>query len=134
MDKQLRELTRNMSYRPAASDSAIASLQQLLNFELPSQYVDFTRAANGADGQVGSHYLVLLPVEEIGTHNDELNVSELAPGLVIFADNGSGEAYAFDTASKDYPIVNVPYVGMSREDARFVAPTLVEFLAALSRE
>jgi hypothetical protein len=105
-----------------------------MRLTFPSQYVDFMRATNGAEGLVGSHYLALLPVEERGIHNEELNVGELAPGLIIFADNGAGTAYAFDTGLEGYPIVSVPYVGLSREEARLVAPTFVGFLVALSKD
>ncbi len=134
MDDRLRALTKDMAYRPGASEESITALRRTMQTAFPADYVEFMRTTNGAEGLVGSHYLVLLPVEEIATHNEELQVSEFAPGLVLFADNGAGTAYAFDTLSVGLPIVNVPYVGLRREDARQIAPTFTGFLESLGED
>jgi hypothetical protein len=130
----LRELPLDLTFRTGATFQAIDSLRQALQIDLPDDYVEFMRMTNGAEGMVGKQYLALLPIEEIASHNEALNVSTFAPGLVVFANNGADTAYAFDTQSSMPSIVDVPYVGMRRKEARHMAETFANFLMTLSRE
>ena len=64
--------------------------------------------------------------------NGACEAEDRAPGLFIFGSNGGGEAYAFDTRTPEIPIVSVPFVGMERRLARFIAATFERFLDILS--
>lgn len=75
--------------------------------------------------------LILWPVEELHSVNDGYHVNDYAPGLLIFGSNGGGDAYGFDTRSADWPIVEVPFVGMDWSAASAVAPSFDAFIKRL---
>src|SRR5579859_6050411 len=115
-----------------ATEEAISSAEVEINFTLPEEYKIFVRRTNGGDGFLGENYLILWTVEEIPTFNKEYQVNEYAPGLILFASTGGGEAYAFDTRTAISPVVQVPFIGMDLTSAKPVAAGFAEFLAKLA--
>jgi len=114
-----------------ASAAAVADVERQLASELPAEYRDFLLHCNGGEGFVGpSAYLMLWRVEELLPNNTAYEVSEYAPGLLIFGSDGGGEALAFDMDAAGSPVVSVPFVGMDRRLARTVATSFDGFLAA----
>ena len=60
-------------------------------------------------------------------------MAKYAPGLVFFGSNGGGEAFAFDArVGEGMKIRMVPFVGMSLQDAKFIADTFQGFLFRLA--
>jgi hypothetical protein len=76
-------------------------LEKDLGKKLPVNYVSFLMEMNGGEGSIGSSYLILWPAEEIVEINEAYNVSDWAPGVVIFGSDGGGEAYGFDFNSEE---------------------------------
>jgi hypothetical protein len=133
MDDELRLLTSNLSFNDGASGVEIERLQEATGGKLPQDYFDFVREMNGAYGDVGGkRWLIMVPVEEVLDHNRALETDSFAPGLIVFADDGGLEAYAFDTLEAGTPIVNVPYIGMRREEIFEIGRTFREFLQWLA--
>ncbi len=125
---ELRECTRN----DPASQSAISTLEQAIGIRLPVEYRELLQLSNGLEGFVSdTHYLVLWPIEQVAELNDGYRVSEFAPGLLLFGSNGGDTGYGFDTRTEELPIVEVPFVGMSLEQAKQLGTTFAAFLAHL---
>ncbi len=64
---------------------------------------------------------------DLGVFNDQYEVPRYAPGFFGFGSDGGGEMLAFDSAGKVYAI---PFIGMSAEDATFVADSWRDFQAS----
>lgn len=131
MNEILIQLISEMNCNSGAPESVLKKLQLDLGISLPFEYVDFLVDCNGAEGDIGSSYLVLWPVEEIILLNEEFGVHEFAPGLLLFGSDGGGEGYAFDTRLNPMPVVEVPFVGMDHKYARMCGQTFTEFLEFL---
>ncbi|OSA97880.1 UNVERIFIED_ORG: hypothetical protein B2H98_06495 [Clostridium botulinum] len=110
----------------------IDKLQELLDCELPKDYINFMLSSNGGEGWIGQNsYLMLWRLEDILELNIKYNTFELIPGLLIFGSNGGIDAYAFDTRLKAIPIVNVPFIGMNLNEVNYIGDTFEEFLENL---
>jgi len=126
-------LLTKFNARGPAREELIREFEDKAGFELPGDYKQFLRRADGGEGFVGHAYLILWPVEQLQELNDAYQVEEYASGLLLFGSDGGGEAYAFDTRAAGKPIVSVPFVGMERQLARAMGADFREFLERLSR-
>lgn len=118
--------------RGGAPESTLAEAEAKLRWALPNDYRAFLRKANGGEGFVGENYLILWAGEELAQFNKEYQVQDYAPGLTLFASDGGGEGFAFDTRSTPPPVVQVPFIGMELDYARPVAANFDQFLAKLA--
>ena len=116
---------------PPASYDAVARCQSKLRFLLPADYVQFLEQMNGGEGFVGKNYLRAWPVEDLIQFNKDYLVDEAAPELFLFGSSGGGDAFAFDTRSSPPPIVAVPFIIISLEDAIVIASNFNLFLQHL---
>ena len=117
---------------PPAEPVSIAECQSHLAFPLPDDYMRFLRLMNGGEGFIGNdHYLMLWRVEDLIRLNSEYHLAEACTELFLFGSNGGSEAFAFDTYSTLPPVVAIPYIGLSFEDAILIAPTFELFLRRL---
>jgi hypothetical protein len=128
MDKLLSNLNQNAP-SPVA---VIEGVERQLGVKLPVEYAEFLRKTDGGEGFIGkSAYVILWPVGEIVSMNQAYEVQKYAPGLLIFGSDGGGEAFGFDTRSPGWPVVQVPFVGMTWDLARPMVETFDEFLERL---
>jgi SMI1 / KNR4 family (SUKH-1) len=125
-------LFSKLALNPGASAAVLEAAQRALQHTLPSDYANFLRASNGGEGFVGDNYLALWKAEELKQLNDEYQVPEYAPGLLLFGSDGGGEAYAFDTRQAPWTVVQMPFVGMDLRYARPVGSGFTEFLRGLA--
>lgn len=122
-------LTSGLDLNGPATEEGIVVCQESLSRELPADYVAFLRIGNGGDGFVGENaYVILWKCDELAELNKAYEVEQYAPGLLLFGSDGGGEAFGFDTRDADWPIVQVPFVGMDWGDAKQCGGSLVEFL------
>lgn len=106
-----------------------------LNIELPQDYIDFLRASNGGDGFLGQNYVMLWRVEELKPLNDSYEVAQFAPNLLLFGSDGGGEAYAFNTRMRPWPVVKVPFIGMGDvQSAILLGRSFAEFLNNMAND
>lgn len=129
--EDLAQLFSDFTGGPPASPDVIALLEQSLRVRLPPDFRDFLGMHDGAAGFVGDNYVILWSAGEVARYHGSYQVNEYAPGLVLFGSNGGGEAYAFDRRTEANAVVMVPFVGMSLEYAKPVAPTFLSFLDRL---
>lgn len=102
-------LATDMTLRPPAPADALTRAMNTFSGRLPSEYVDFLRQHNGAEGAVGE----LVRVEELSLADDEYPELDHLAGLVVFGSNGGLEVFAFDP---DGQVLVIPWIG-GREDA-----------------
>ena len=139
MDVQLEALLPDVTMRPAYPpqdvDQLFADFVAEVGHIPHADYLALLRRHAGCDGPVGKQgYLTLWPLEEVITANEEACTAEFAPGLLLFAGDGGGEAYAFDRQTPGWPIVAVPLVGLSRKEMKPVAATFTDFIRKLAND
>ena len=127
----MRRFLDRLNRRPGATDAAISEIEKQLGAKLPVGYVEFLKLTNGGEGFIGREYMILWGVEELVPMNQSYEVQKYVPGLLIFGSNGGGEAYGFDTRTPQWPIVQVPFVGMEWRYARSMDESFGAFLGRL---
>ncbi|MCU1068132.1 SMI1/KNR4 family protein [Stenotrophomonas maltophilia] len=114
-----------------AGISDIDGLPAHVRVALPESYFEFLRTHDGGEGFIGDNYIVFWKAEELVDFNREYETETYAPGIFLFASNGGGEGYGFDTLDAAMPIVQIPFVGMDRQHAIPVATDLPDLFARL---
>lgn len=132
MKDEIRQLFFDFALEPEASDESLQHLKEIKSFELPDDYLSCLVEANGGEGFIGEEYLILWKIEELEQFNREYEVETYAPGLFLFGSNGGGEGFGFDTRSKPYKIVQVPFIGMDLKYAKHVADNFLDLLKRMS--
>jgi hypothetical protein len=118
-------------FDPPAEAAVVDGLSASLGVTLPKDYTDFLREHNGGEGFIGDSYIIFFKAEELVDFNREYEVEKYAPGILLFASNGGGEAYGFDTYDVDMPIVRIPFIFMERQSAETIARDLADLFATL---
>ena len=126
------KLLKEFAAKDGAKEGVIAGVEAALQWQLPMDYKEFLEKANGGEGFIGKNYLILWATEELTQFNNEYEVKDYAPGLVLFGSDGGGEGYAFDTRTTPAPIVQVPFIGMDLMYARPMAVSFGEFITKLA--
>jgi hypothetical protein len=132
MAGDMDRLLANLNQSVPATAAAVEDCERQLSVKLPCEYVEFLKRTNGGEGFIGkSAYVILWALGELASMNQAYEVQKYAPGLLIFGSDGGGEAFGFDTRSPEWPVVQVPYVGMTWDLARPMGATFDEFLERL---
>lgn len=129
----LLRFVEKLNRRPPATGEAIAAFESAIGKQLPGDYVEFLRATDGGEGFIGRAYVILWGINELASMNQGYEVGSYAPGLLICGSDGGGEAYGFDTRVPNWPIVEVPFVGMEWSLARPLASSVAGFFEHLLR-
>ncbi|MER8753633.1 SMI1/KNR4 family protein [Mesorhizobium sp. M1050] len=114
-----------------AEPAVVDGLSARLGVALPKDYTDFLKKHNGGEGFVHDSYIIFFKAEELANFNREYQVEKYAPGILLFASNGGGEAYGFDTDDVEMPIVRIPFIFMERQSAETIARDLADLFARL---
>jgi hypothetical protein len=119
--------------RPAADENLVAENEARLGLKLPPDYVEFLEFANGGDGFIGDNsYAILWGVDELPQFNLDYEITRWAPGFLAFGSDGGGEAFGFDTREENWPVIQLPFIGMDWKEARPIADSFHGFLQRLS--
>jgi hypothetical protein len=116
---------------PGATDEQIASAEAELGTKLQAGYVEFLKSRNGGEGVIGESYAALWEVSELASKNSSYESQKWAPGILLFGSDGGGEAFGFDTRDSNWPIVQIPFIGMYWEEARPLGSTFSQFVENL---
>jgi len=95
---------------------------------LPADYRIFLLQSNGGEGFIGKHYLILWRAEELFQFNRDYQVDDYAPGFLMFGSDGGGDGFAFDKRTSPFRVMEVPFIGMSVNDAFFIADSFTRML------
>lgn len=60
-------------------------------------YLSFMKRHNGGEGDIGSSWLQLYPLEELESVNYMYEITEFLPGHILIGSNGGGEFYGIDS-------------------------------------
>ncbi|RUT89765.1 MULTISPECIES: SMI1/KNR4 family protein [unclassified Mesorhizobium] len=118
-------------FDPPAEAAVVDGLSSNLGVTLPKDYAKFLKEHNGGEGFIGDSYVIFFKAEELVEFNREYEVEKYAPGILLFASNGGGEAYGFDTHEVEMPIVRIPFIFMERQSAETIARDLADLFATL---
>lgn len=102
-------------------------MEEVSGVLLPEEYLAFMKKHNGGEGDIGGTYLVLFPLEELQTVNDNYATAEVLEGCVIIGGDGGGELYG---VTEDGRYFNVPAI-MDKEDITYLGNTMEEFIRAV---
>lgn len=103
-----------------------------IDFNLPHGFIEFFKEANGADISTDEKYIVLWTLSEMTQLNKEYNVDEYAPDFFIFGSDGGATAFAIEKNTGR--IYEIPFVGMSKEEAVFKSKSFTEFIEDVLKE
>ena len=106
-----QELLRRLSKRPGATMDAIEQAERALGVRLPETYKEFLLRSNGAEGDTGTMYVQLYPVEQLEACNETLRLREYVPGLMAIGSDGDGECLALDYREQEVEpaLVFIPF-------------------------
>ena len=111
---------------------SIGDLEERLEISLPADFKRFHNDYGGGEGSVGGSYLVVWPISDIEELNEVYEVEEYAPDILLFGSNGAGEGIGFDMRFDDYPVVVVPFIGMSLDAVVGVSANFDSFISKLA--
>jgi hypothetical protein len=100
-----------------------------IDFKLPEGFIEFMKDANGADISTDKNYLLLWPLTDMIQLNKEYNVDEYAPNFFLIGSDGGDTAYAIEKATGH--IFEMPFIGMSNEDAVFKCEKFTDLVESL---
>ena len=109
--------------------SGVNEVETFLNsitFKLPQGFIEFYKHSNGATINSEELYTSLWPLTDMIQLNLNYNVKEYAPDFFIFGSDGGDTAFAVEKNTGK--IFEMPLIGMSKEEAVFIANTFDEFL------
>jgi len=116
-------IDKNDPPRPSEVDAFLEDI----DFNLPSGFIEFFSAANGAEIVGADRYIVLWPLTDMIMLNSEYNVSLYAPGFFIFGSDGGDMAFAIKKES-GY-IYEMPFIGMGEEESFLISESFNEFIS-----
>lgn len=127
-------MVQSMNRNEGAGDKEVTSFLSEIDFVPPSDYIEFMKIHNGAEGAIGENsYLQLWRIEELIDANQAYEVERYASGFFIFASNGGGRAYAFNKSGST--IMHFEFIGMLISDAPvFCGQDFTTFLTYLFNE
>jgi len=100
-----------------------------VNFRLPQGFMEFYKETNGAYINGEKKNIVLWPLTDLMQFNTDYKVDIYAPGFFIFGSDGGGMAYAIE---KDTGFIfEMPFIGMSKEEALFISEIFDGFIETL---
>lgn len=124
----MKELLEKVSGNPPIARAALDQFEQRSDLALPDDYKQFLMLMNGGQGWVGKLYVIFYPLEMLLENNKAYHFPGFFPGLFLFADDGGGEAFAFDYRKTGPPVVRIPFVG-ELADSIEVGSSFREFIA-----
>lgn len=132
---ELLAALENSVLHEGASLKAISDIERKIGSRLPKLYVDLMVRSNGVEGFLSEeNYLILWPLEQLAELNEGYGVAQFAPSLWLFGSNGGDAGYAFDTETEGLPVVEVPFIGVSLEEAKPRGGSFADFLKELQGE
>lgn len=110
----------------APSTQAIDFFLEQIDFDLPKGFLEFFKDANGAEISSDEEYIHLWALTDMIQLNKNYSVEDYAPEFFIFGSDGGDTAFAIEKCTSE--IYEMPFIGMSKEDATFRSKTFTEFI------
>jgi len=97
-----------------------------IDFKLPQGFIEFFKEANGADIDTDEKYVILWALTDMVQLNKDYRTEMYAPEFFIFGSDGGDTAFAIEKRTGD--IYEMPFIGMSKEEAVFNSKSFTEFI------
>jgi hypothetical protein len=107
----------------------VESFLKEIKFKLSIGFIDFFKETNGADISSDQKYILLWPLTDMIQLNKEYNVDVYAPEFFIFGSDGGDTAYAIE--KKTGYIFEMPFIGMSKEEAVIICQSFSDFIKSI---
>lgn len=117
---------KNIDKNSAPNSEEVEIFLKQVNFILPGGFLDFFKQADGAEISTDEKYVILWALTNMIQLNVDYNVEEYAPEFFIFGSDGGDTAFAIEKNSSD--IYEMPFIGMSKEEAIFLNKTFIDFI------
>ena len=110
----------------APTPEEIEAFLNQIDFSLPEGFVDFFKETNGAEIDTEKRYIVLWALTEMVRLNKDYNVETYAPEFFIFGSDGADTAFAIERSTGG--IYEMPFIGMSKEEAVYLCVNFKDFV------
>jgi hypothetical protein len=131
MTHGINHILEKFNQNPGASALDIQECEANLGLNLPAEYAELLKTTNGGEGFIQESYLILWRTDEIGPLNQSYEVEKYAQGFLVFGSNGGGEAYGLDMRNEACRVVQIPFIGMSWNEAQPMGESFNAFLEQL---
>ena len=108
------------------SKKDIADFEKEINWNFPTDYREILKAVDGGYGKIGNFYIDFWNLNDIIFYYEDI---EELDGLIPFASDGCGIAFAFDKKSEE--IVSIPMDCLERNYAKIIAVNYDDFIDRL---
>ncbi len=108
------------------SEKDIADFEKEINWHFPKEYREILKAVDGGYGKIGDFYIDFWNLNDIIFYYEDI---ENLDGLIPFASDGCGIAFAFD--KKNEEIVSIPMDCLERNYAKIIAANFGDFVDRL---
>lgn len=130
MNEEYKIYLDNFDRNEKIDITRILEVEKELKVKFPIDYVDFMQEFNDGEGFVGKEYLIMYKMHEIIEVNDDCQVSEYVPGIILFGSNGGGEHFAFDYRGSEIKYIIIPSM-LDYDDIIIQSTTLKAFFKRL---
>jgi len=93
----------------------IEKFKRQINFTPPEEFIHFFKKINKTEMNINNECLIIWPLADMVRLNKEYQADEYVPEFFIFGSDGGSEAYAIEKTTGC--IYQIPFIGMSKEDA-----------------
>lgn len=106
-------------------------IEKVNGIGLPSDYIEFMKAYNGGEGDIGHVWVILYNKDELVEYNTEeyIQEDERFKDAFVIGSNGGGECFGID---KNGNYFTTPDIGDSN-DTVLLGTTLLDFFEGLNR-
>jgi len=102
---------------------------RLIDFTIPLGFIELFKSRKGALINTNDHYAIIWSLTDMIRLNKDYNVGEYAPEFFVIGSNGGNIAYAIEKSTGS--IFELPFIGMSKEEAIFRNKTFEDFVQSL---
>ena len=88
------------------NQSEIDSIEKLIGFKLPEDYLYFLKNHNGDEAFIEKEFMILWDADKLLQTNIEYEILEYLPSTLAIGGNGAGEFIAIEKNKNDEQILN----------------------------
>jgi len=123
---------KDLDLNDPAPEEEVENAEKALGVSLPASYKEFMKNSNGAEGNIGEEfYLMLWKVEDLAELNEAYGVDEFADGLLLIGSDGGDTAFGFDKRTATMNVITVPFMGMRLDEVQTIGENFVDLLKNL---
>lgn len=130
--------TPELFWNNPGDPGALEALEAELGRTFPEDYREVMRARDGF--ALGGHRTALnvFRAEDLSAHNEDEEIVEGLPGMLVVGTDGGGSAYFYDPEGRlgrgEWALFLVPFSDLAPPEARFAGAGLSEVVDAVLRD